>query len=416
MLKHYLTAPCFLLIFCTMATSLVAQESPVTSELGRQNVSYLYNLQSPLTADTRVAMGQGEATIFFKLNIRDINAEISNISYRVQASYEDTDNAIEGNIGTTELIRENDRSQIYRFTIPVTETTNYLFVFVDGSIRNQAIRLRFDTSLNTNLNFPFTDLLVMEADEDVPVFSNFLPRDANFRIVSLYNGLNKAFVYYYGHEFEPNPPPMANSANQVQKSLEIDSIFPVELGNKLTFAKEGLYFTQTDTTSLSGIAFRIEQSYYPRFVTAEKLIQPIRYISTSDEMAALQNDEDEKLAMDRYWIKATRSRDRAKEVIKKYYRQVTKSNILFSNYKEGWKTSQGMVYLLYGAPDQVYRSTGKETWIYNDDSNLMQDMLFNFVKVRNIFTNEHYNLVPSETYSKFWFRNIDLWRKGRKEI
>lgn len=407
---------CFSCLLLFSAVPVLSQEEAGREDLAKQDVSYLYSLQAPLTGESRVAMGENEATIFFRLNIRNISLSINKISYQVKESFEADETISQGAIGEDALLRKGVNEQIYSFTTPVQENSNYIFIFVETSIRNNTGTFRFDISLNNELNFPLTDLIVMEAEEDVPVFSNFIPQEIPFRIVSVYDDAPGAFIYYYSHNFEPNPPPMANRSNQVQKSLEIDSIFPVQLGETLSFDQEGLYFTQTDTTSLSGISFRIEEPYYPRFVSADKLIEPIRYISTSEEMEDLTNNDNEKLALDRYWIKATRSRERAKEVIRDYYRQVTKANILFTTYKEGWKTSQGMVYLLYGAPDQVYRSTGEEIWIYNEESNLMQDMSFTFVKVRNIFTNEHFNLVPDDSYSKFWYRNIDLWRKGRKQI
>lgn len=381
-----------------------------------QNISYLYSLESPLSGDVRLAMGEDEATVFLRLNLRNINIEINDISYRIKESYEADDNTGQGNISDEALIREESGERIYQFNIPIQEKSNFLFLFVEITIGGNQRIFRFDEPLNNDLNFPLTDLVVMEAEQEIPIFSNFLPKETPFRIVSLYGENKEAFIYFYSHDFEPNPPPMANRSDQVQKSLQIDSIFPIQLGENLKFEKEGLYFTQTDTTSLSGISFRVEEPYYPRMVTAEKLANPIRYISTSDEMENILDEEDRKIALDRYWIKVTRSRERAKEVIREYYRQVTKSNILFTSYKEGWKTSQGMIYLLYGPPDQVYRSSNQENWVYNDESNLMQDLSFTFVKVRNIFTKNHFNLIPDEAYSKFWYRNIDLWRKGRKQI
>ncbi len=407
---------CSVCILLCQTQPAVGQNNLSRENLTSQDVSYLYNLQAPVAGEGRVAMGENEATVFFRLVLRNVNVSINSIAYLVKSSYEEQEVISRGDISEEELLRKNRNELIYQFSIPIQENSNYLFIFVDTNTGNSGSTFRFDISLNNELNFPLTDLVLMEADEDVPVFSNFIPQGVPFRIVSVYEKQSQAFIYHYSHNFEPNPPPMANRGNQVQQSLQIDSIFPVQLGESLRLEQGGLYFTQTDTTSLSGISFRIEEPYYPRLVTAEKLIQPIRYISTSDEMEDLTNDEDEKLALDRYWIKATRSREKAREVIREYYRQVTKANILFTNYKEGWKTSQGMVYLLYGPPDLVYKSTGQENWVYNEESNLMQDMSFTFVKVRNIFTNAHYNLIPDEAYSKFWYRNIDLWRKGRKEI
>ena len=407
---------CWLIFSLTLILSLPTFAQEAARNLGQENVNYRYNLEAPLAGDTRVAMGDEEATVFFRLSLRSQNLQVGEITYAIKESYEAETIITQGSIGDADVIREGDQNRIFRFTVPVTENSNYLFIIVNTVGRNDEIPFRFDTALKSDLNFPLTDLVLMEANEEVPIFSDFIPLDVPIRIMSLYQEASQAFIYYYDHDFEPNPPPMASGSSQVQKSLQIDSIFPVQLNETVAFENEGLYFTQTDTTSLSGISFRVEKSYYPRFVTADKLIQPIRYISTSDEMDNLLNDEEAKLALDRYWIKATRSRERAKDVIRSYYRQVTRANVLFTSYKEGWKTSQGMVYLLYGPPDIVYRSNGEEQWIYNQGNNLLPEMAFTFVKVRNIFSNQHYNLLPDESYSRFWYRNIDLWRKGRKQI
>jgi GWxTD domain-containing protein len=407
---------CWWIFSLTLILSLPTLAQDAARNLGQENVNYRHNLEAPLAGDTRVAMGDGEATVFFSLSLRSRNTQIREITYAVKESYEAETIITQGSIGDADVIREGDQNRIFRFTVPVAENSNYLFIFVNTVGRNAETPYRFDTALKSELNFPLTDLVLMEADEEVPIFSDFIPLDAPIRIMSLYQETTQAFIYYYDHNFEPNPPPMASSSSQVKKSLQIDSIFPVRLNETVSFENEGLYFTQTDTTSLSGISFRVEKSYYPRFVTSEKLIQPIRYISTSDEMDNLLNNEEAKLALDRYWIKATRSRERAKDVIRSYYRQVTRANVLFTSYKEGWKTSQGMVYLLYGPPDIVYRSNGEEQWVYNQGTNLLPEMSFTFVKVRNIFSNQHYNLLPDESYSRFWYRNIDLWRKGRKQI
>jgi GWxTD domain-containing protein len=385
-------------------------------DLSQTNVSYQYDLLSPITFDHRLALGPDEATVFIRLRERNINFELGGISYEVRENYDSEDVIQSGTIGTPQLILEEENSRYYRFSLPISENSNFLFIFVGGQIRNLETEYRYDIPLNTDQSFPLSDLLMMQEDKDIPVFENYLNKDDAFRLVSLYHDTTKAFVYYYAHDFEANPPPMAGAGADVQKSLEIDSIFPVQLNQRLNFENEGLYFAQLDTTSLIGISFRVEGPYFPRFVTAEKLVRPLRYISTSEEMDMLENNEDMKLALDKYWVKVTRSQERARQVIRDYYRQVTRANMLFSNYKEGWKTSQGMVYLLFGPPDIVYKSAGEERWIYEAESNLLENMSFTFVRVKNIFSNQHFNLLRDEEYRKFWYRNIDMWRKGRKQI
>ncbi|MEK6478066.1 GWxTD domain-containing protein [Catalinimonas sp. 4WD22] len=407
--------------FLTLILSIgIFNQANAQSESSGQaplNQAYLYDLTAPIYGEYEVAVGDTEATIFLRLAQRAKTVNISRIHYEVKSNYGDANVIRSADLNESHLLKQENNISYYRFEVPVSEESHYVFVYVEGVSSGGSINYRYDISLNNDQNFPLTDLLVMESEEDIPIFTSTISNNADFRIVSLYGQDSlSAYLYYYNHEFPPNPPPMAETGADVQKNLEIDSIFTVQLNQTLSFDNEGLYFCQLDTTSLSGISFRISTKYYPRFVTAEELVDPLRYISTSDEMENLAESEEAKAALDRYWIKVTRSQERAKDVIKNYYRQVTNANILFTTYKEGWKTGQGMVYVLFGQPDQVLRTEGQERWIYNSENDLMESISFTFVKVRNIFTTRHYNLLRDEDYRKFWYRNIDLWRKGRKQI
>jgi GWxTD domain-containing protein len=398
-------------------SSTFAQSNRESKNLDKSNLAYQYDPMAPFACQYRVAVGNNEATVFLKVRQQSNEASLNQLYYELRPDYENGDILQSAELTDSQQIKKDDNTSYYRFSVPLTEDSHYLFVFLEGAFQGNEISFRYDISLNNELNFPLSNLLLMEADEEIPVFDTHIPPHKSFRLVAIYpQDTSRAYVYYYNHDFEPNPPPMAGAGADVQKSLQIDSIFPVQLNESISFEKKGLYFAQMDTSSLSGISFRITGKYYPRYVTAEKLIEPLRYISTSDEMDAMTEEEDPKQALDRYWLKVTRSQERAKDVIKNYYRQVYQANQFFTTYKEGWKTGQGMVYLLYGPPDEVYRSEGEERWIYNEESNLLESLSFTFVKVRNIFTNKHYNLLRDEDYRRFWYRNIDLWRKGRKQI
>lgn len=406
----------FCLLLLSLATSFYlawGQSPPDETTLPSVNVAHVYDPEAPVLLDARVAMNDNEATVFLRVVNRQGDGTPT-LRYEVRSDYQSA--ALDsGPVASAQLIKEEGIQYYFRFTLPIAEESHYLFVYValPGSLASSDYR--FDITLNADQNFPLTDLLLMRADEDIPIFQDYLPTDAPFRIVSYYGSDSSAYFYYYSHEFEPNPPPMSSGSGEVQRSLEIDSLFAVSLDETMRLDGQGLYFAQLDTTSLYGISFRIEDQYYPRPARVETIVPPLRYISTSEEMDALANAEDPKRSMDEYWMRMIRSQERAKLIIRDYFRQVTQANRLFTSYKEGWKTGHGMIYLLYGSPDAVYRDRDKETWIYNEDRNLV-DLSFTFAKVKNIFTHQYYNLVRDEEYKRFWYRNVDLWRKGRKEF
>ena len=119
--------------------------------------------------------------------------------------------------------------------------------------------------------------------------------------------------------------------------------------------------------------------------------------------------------MDSFWLKIAGTREKAKRIIRNYYRNVASADILFTNYKAGWKTDKGMIYIIYGPPEEVYRNEFEEIWVY-ERSETTSRLRFTFTKVKSIFTKDHYDLRRDRGYEKFWYRTIDLWRKGRKGI
>ena len=397
-----------------LTTGIVQGQNEENSLRSSVNVSYVYDPVAPVQLDARVAMNdQREATVFLRVTDRQSD-QAPTLRYAVHSDYQITSVLDSGQVSASQMVKQEGEQFYYRFTLPVTDDSHFLFVFVSTSAQGNET-YRFDITLNSEQNFPLTDLLLMRPDEDIPIFQDYLPTKAPFRLVSYYGSASTAYLYYYRHDFEPNPPPMSSGGAEVQPSLTIDSLFAAPLDEVLRFEQKGLYFVQLDTTSLYGISFRIEDQYYPRLARVETVVPPLRYISTSDEMKKLENAEETKQNLDDYWVKMARSQERAKAIIRDYFRQVTQANRLFTSYKEGWKTGQGMVYTLYGPPDAVYRDVDKETWIYNEDRNLV-DLSFTFAKVKNIFTHQYYNLVRDENYKRFWYRNVDLWRKGGKEI
>ena len=404
---------CWLLLFVLVLYDSAQGQSTDEPSLPSVNVNHVYDPEAPVLLDARVAMGDDEATVFLRVINRQGDGTPT-LRYEVRADYE-SEVLNSGTLASAQLIKEEGIQYYFQFALPITEKSDHLFVYAELPGSLVAGAYRFDITLNAEQNFPLTDLLLMRSDEDIPIFQDYLPAGVPFRLVSYYDSDSSAYLYYYSHEFEPNPPPMASGSGEVQRSLEIDSLFAIPLAETVRLDAQGLYFAQLDTTSLYGTSFRIEDQYYPRLARIETIVPPLRYISTSEEMGGLTNAEDAKRNLDEYWVKMIRSQDRARLIIRDYFRQVTQANRLFTSYKEGWKTGQGMIYVLYGSPDAVYRDRDKETWIYNEDRNLV-DLSFTFAKVKNIFTHQYYTLMRDEDYKRFWYRNVDLWRKGRKEF
>lgn len=226
-------------------------------------------------------------------------------------------------------------------------------------------------------------------------------------------GNNNVFIYFYDHQFDPSRPPMTVRPAQGSASLTIDSLFTMAAGEYYQPHKQGLYFFQNDTTGTIGTSLVVTDVYFPKPQEVSDLTEPLIYITTRAEYQELQQDFSDKQALDKFWLTTLGSPDKARTAIKNYYQNIENANTLFTSYKEGWKTDRGMIYTVLGAPLEVTKTQDTELWIYRDISG--DELRFEFRKVSNIFSNNHYELFRNESYDRQWFIAIDRWREGRMQ-
>jgi hypothetical protein len=79
---------------------------------------------------------------------------------------------------------------------------------------------------------------------------------------------------------------------------------------------------------------------------------------------------------------------------------------------EGWKTDRGMIYLIFGAPQDVYKTAVSETWIYGIQGT-PNSVTFNFKKMDNKFSENDFFLTRSAYYKDPWYIAVGAWRDGR---
>jgi GWxTD domain-containing protein len=103
-------------------------------------------------------------------------------------------------------------------------------------------------------------------------------------------------------------------------------------------------------------------------------IDQVRYIAREDEYAYLREatapDEKQKRFLE-FWSKRDPNPNTPfNERMEDYYRRADYANKHFSHYIEGWRTDMGMVYMIFGPPNNVERhpfdldSKPYEVWTY----------------------------------------------------
>ena len=226
--------------------------------------------------------------------------------------------------------------------------------------------------------------------------------------------ISKASIYsfYYPSQFEVPFPPMETRPNEVSKEIKVENQGDFLANIPKPLQEEGYYFFQTDTSSQAGLMIKTTHDAFPKVKDWEEMVQLVTYISTRKEHESLLMAQDKKKALDEFWINLTRNPEVAKELIRNYFRMVEFANILFTDFKEGWKTDRGMVYIVMGPPREVVFFEDREVWSYPgmDESSKIR---FNFARVKTVLTPHFYTLNRSRAYQPLWFKNISQWRLGK---
>lgn len=216
-------------------------------------------------------------------------------------------------------------------------------------------------------------------------------------------------VAYYNDQFPAAALVFSESQGRVSQRMLQDSTFTATPGQPLRFSKPGLYLFQQDTSLAEAVAFRVEEDY-PRLGKLESLAGPLIYVCTAQETERIRAAKGDKRAFDRVILSITGDTERAKTFMRSYFRRVELANQYFTSYKEGWKTDRGMIYIIFGLPEEVNKTADREVWTYRN-SNFKA--VFSFAKSGTIFDPDNFVLIRDKKYRDTWFFAVDLWRNAR---
>ena len=93
---------------------------------------------------------------------------------------------------------------------------------------------------------------------------------------------------------------------------------------------------------------------------------------------------------------------RATEIIKKYYLRVINANRYFTDIQPGWQTDRGLIYIVQGQPNYIYRTYNTEVWLYGSrDEMYSKVIIFIVQKFQIIFS--HGNFLETLIINHFGF-------------
>ncbi len=238
------------------------------------------------------------------------------------------------------------------------------------------------------------------------VYKPYLPAGQSYTFQSTDSRPLK--VFFYRTDFAVASPPFTDKGARVDRFMFPDSSFQVTPGESLMLKSKGLYLAQQDTAQAKGFSFVVTGKSYPKLTRIEDIPDPLIFVSTKDEHNALLAAGSDKSKIDKVILDITRDKDRAKNFMRSYFRRVELANYYFTSFKEGWKTDRGMIYLIFGNPDEVGRTGPNEVWFYK---NIRER--FTFVKNGSIYDPNSLVLQRNSRYMERWFDTVDQWRKSR---
>jgi len=255
------------------------------------------------------------------------------------------------------------------------------------------------------------------------IFKPILKVDEYVNLTYLKDYIDSLYISFYKPYTEiPYPPSMILPEKTLDYGPDTIIALPYSDTLPIMLPREGIYMFTTGKDLKEGFTFLNLGEAFPSMTTPEVMTEPLVYLASEVELNAIRDAARTKLALDEFWIKCGGNIERARELIRIYYTRVYYANHYFTSYTEGWRTDRGMVYIIYGPPDKVYKSNDGERWGYRKpviksswgSRYRVKDeyLFFTFRKRNNIFTENDYYLSRSETLITLWEQAIASWRKG----
>jgi GWxTD domain-containing protein len=423
-----------LLISCILFASVFSSCKPTQQVVDHKDLSYLYNpTKNPINAQYFVNNLTDESSVlsvrfsssdlfFSEANAQGVPTAMVIITvklYSISQGKMLADTAVLN----LSIVKEKEKQE-YIYTIPlkVEKGLEYLAeVKILDRLRLFVAQdfIQFNTLLETN-RYNFRIQGHFDKNE---LFSPVLRIDEYINLVYSRGHADSLFISFYKSFREvPDPPSMLLPEKTLDYEPKQIVAVPYSDTLPMMFPKEGIYLCSIDRKIKDGFTFVNFGSTYPKLSTPEAMIEPLAYLASQDEMAVLRSAAKPKAALDEFWIKCGGNVEKARELIRIYYTRVLYSNYYFTSYKEGWRNERGMIYIIYGPPDKVYKSSEGESWGYKKPEikskwggrfTLTDSYLFfTFKKRQDVFSDNDFYLSRSESLVTFWDKAVASWRKG----
>ncbi len=322
---------------------------------------------------------------------------------------------------TTFHFEKNERVKYHIIEIPINSNIGYDYfleiITIDQNRKNNQYSFK---RIDRTDEYSNRDFMIYNKNNDEIILNPYIRKNVPFGIKHYNKELDSLQVLFF-----------LNSTRVPQVPYEDDTI-KEDLGiadtswtcytdsiNYLNFSGEGVYYFTDKIQNereikdqMNGFAMYNFGKPFPVIQTPEDLIKPLTYLGLKDTISSTDTiGKYTKLAVDNFWLARANNTQRSRELLRVYYKRVLYSNIYFTSYKEGWQTDRGMIYIVYGLPDYIFKSGQEEKWIYNP-SGIGPGISFTFNYFKNPVNLNHYLLDREKLKATGWDEAVKIWNNG----
>lgn len=255
------------------------------------------------------------------------------------------------------------------------------------------------------------------------LFSQVLRIDEYINLRYLRGPVDSLYISYFKPFREiPDAPSMMLPQKSVDYEPDRVVALPYSDTLPIMLPREGIFLCSVERGIRDGYALLNFGQSYPNMTTPEEMIEPLLYLTNAFEVDQIRSNPKPKVALDDFWIKCGGNIERARELIRIFYTRAVYANLYFTSFTEGWRTERGMIYIIYGPPDKVYKNAEGEAWGYRKPvvksswggrySVKEEYLFFNFKQKDNVLSDNDFFLSRNETLVTYWDQAILSWRKG----
>ncbi len=399
-----------------------------------KDMSYLYNPGRSIYTPGITVTSYDDATSMLKVSIRRNELYFSEANpdgvplASVLASVRLFDNTFDGALADTASfrfdIRRDEVMGAFTFGIPLKTSEGHAYtaeVKLIDLIRQRTQHLFADfsrTGIYSGMNY-----FVRDHFSKNELYSHVVKRDQFFNVLVPTLHPDTLWLFYY-KPVTAIPASPSTILPEVTVSTEPEAIIPLVFSDTLPLMlpAAGIYMFSVDSLIREGLVLYNFGPDHPTMARPETMIPPLAYIATPEELEEMMTAGKPKLALDKFWLDRTGSVERSKELIKIYYNRTLFANYYFTSYKAGWLTDRGMVYIMYGPPDKLYKNPQGESWGYKRPQTKSRwgsrytfeerYLWFNFRKEESLFSDNNFVLNRAGTPVSYWDVAVARWRQG----